>query len=223
MAYSHLLSAVREDTNEIKAETTAIKADTEEIKQDTQQISILVQEIAFLRLQVSQLKRESGNAGVTLQRFLDETSSYAESAVDATDLGEVDPNETRSLSAISEEDSDIDHTEEPVKLTSVTHKTETPHSPAFKTMSDGQSGQPDETRSEALHEGLTDLRDLYSYPLMATLETKESVASTGDIELDQVHIQQEISRFDTASTVVEQFPEVKEDDMRVSVETSPDL
>jgi hypothetical protein len=215
MANSQLLSAVREDTSEIKAGTTAIKADTEEIKQDTQQINILVQEIAFLRLQVSQLKRESGSAGVTLQRFLDETSSYAESAVDATDLGEVDPNETRSLSAISEEDSDIDRIDEPARPVGF-EVAETRHPLSPKAISDRQSGQPYEIRAGALPEDLSALRDLYSYPLVATLEPKESVASTALKELEQVHLPQEISRFDTASTVVEQFPEVKEDDIRVS-------
>lgn len=91
---------MKEDTNEIKAQTTAIKADTEDIKQDTQQISGLVEEIALLRLQVSQLKQESGSAGVTLQRFLDETSSYAESVIDATELDQFDPDGKDNLSVI---------------------------------------------------------------------------------------------------------------------------
>lgn len=199
MVHSQLLAAVREDTNEIKAGTTAIKADTEEIKQDTQQINILVQEIAYLRLQVSQLKRESGSAGITLQRFLDETSSYAESAVDATDLGEVDPNETRSLSVISEEDSEIDHTDEPAQLPSAIHKAEPQHPLSLKPISDSQSGQPDETASEALHEDLSGLGDLQSYPLLATLEPKDTVPSTTETELER----SEIPHFDAASTVVE--------------------
>lgn len=91
---------MKEDTNEIKAQTTAIKADTEDIKQDTQQISGLVEEIALLRLQVSQLKQENGSAGVTLQRFLDETSSYAESVIDATELDQFDPDGKDNLSVI---------------------------------------------------------------------------------------------------------------------------
>lgn len=95
---------MKEDTNEIKAQTTAIKADTEDIKQDTQQISGLVEEIALLRLQVSQLKQESGSAGVTLQRFLDETSSYAESVIDATELDQLDPDGKDNLSVIYSED-----------------------------------------------------------------------------------------------------------------------
>lgn len=98
---------MKEDTTEIKAQTTAIKADTEEIKQDIRQISGLVEEIALLRLQVSQLKQENGSAGVTLQRFLDETSSYAESVVDATDPDQVDLDGMGNLPVIGEEDSDI--------------------------------------------------------------------------------------------------------------------
>jgi len=123
--------------------TAAIKADTEDIKQDTQQIDSLVQEIAFLRLQISQLpvRQESGSAGLTLQRFLDETSSYAESVVDIAELGDVDLDDVKSLAAITEEDSDVDLTDEPDRpahLVSESREAGTQESPAQETRSDYQ-------------------------------------------------------------------------------------
>ena len=81
-----LIRNVKEDTDELKDLSAAIKSDTEQIpgiKQDTSQISSLVQEIASLRLQVSNLEQRGDN--VVLQRFLAESTSYAESAYDAAE------------------------------------------------------------------------------------------------------------------------------------------
>lgn len=89
MFISQLLTAVKEDTTEIKAETSAIKKDTSgipSIKQDTVQIASLIEEIGLLRMQVSDPRREDSNGGILLQRFLDESTTYAESAVDSTEL-----------------------------------------------------------------------------------------------------------------------------------------
>jgi len=80
---------VKEETTDIKAETSAIKKDTSEIpsiKQDTIQIASLIQEIGFLRMQVSGLRHEDSNGGILLQRFLDESTTYAESAVDSAEF-----------------------------------------------------------------------------------------------------------------------------------------
>lgn len=76
-------------TTDIKAETSAIKKDTSyipSIKQDTSQIAGLIKEIGFLRLQVCDRRLEDSDRGIMLQRFLEESSSYAESAVDPAEF-----------------------------------------------------------------------------------------------------------------------------------------
>jgi regulator of replication initiation timing len=81
-----LIRDVKEDTAELKGLSAAIKTDTEQIpgiKQDTSQITSLVQEIASLRLQVSNLEQRGDN--VVLQRFLAESTTYAESAYDVAE------------------------------------------------------------------------------------------------------------------------------------------
>lgn len=62
--------------------------------------------MGFLRLQVSNLKREDGYGGVTLQRFLDESTTCAESAVDAAELLDIQSDEKTSLAAIGEDEND---------------------------------------------------------------------------------------------------------------------
>jgi hypothetical protein len=73
-----LITSVKEDTQAIKIETT-------NIKQDTSQIASLVQEIGLLRLQVSQLENRGGSGSLLLQRFLAESTTYAESVTDKED------------------------------------------------------------------------------------------------------------------------------------------
>jgi ankyrin repeat protein len=77
-----LISAVKEDVVDVKTDTKAIKMDTTQIKQDTSQIEGLVQQIGFLRLQLSAVS-EDGGRKLHLQRFLDQSTSYAETVVDA--------------------------------------------------------------------------------------------------------------------------------------------
>lgn len=92
---SLITSAVKEDTEAIRVDTEAIRGDTSQIpliKQDTAQISVLVQEIASLRLQVTVLEQVDRHGGVVLQRFLDDTNSYAETVLDYHVSGGEDSN-----------------------------------------------------------------------------------------------------------------------------------
>ena len=80
-----MLFTVKEDTADIKADTTVIRQDTAQIpsiKHDTSQIADLIEEIALLRSQVADLEQHDRSGGVILQRFLDESTSYAESIID---------------------------------------------------------------------------------------------------------------------------------------------
>jgi hypothetical protein len=66
----------------VKTDTEAIKTDTTQIKQDASQVESLVQQIGFLRLQLSAASEDDGRTQ-HLQRFLDQSTSYAETVVDA--------------------------------------------------------------------------------------------------------------------------------------------
>lgn len=68
--------------------------------------------------------------------------------MDVADLAEVDPDETRSLSVISEEESDIDRTEQPrgpTQLPSEAHEADTQHPPDSKPRPDHQFEKSDQT------------------------------------------------------------------------------
>jgi hypothetical protein len=85
---SSLLNIVKQDTKVIRDDTAAILEDTAQIphiKQDAAQIASLVREIDLLRLQVSQLEDRGGSGGVLLERFLANSTSYAEFVVDVVD------------------------------------------------------------------------------------------------------------------------------------------
>jgi hypothetical protein len=72
---------------DVKTDTTAIlddRAQIPSIKQDTSQIATLVQEIGFLRLQLNEASMHDAKAQ-QMQRFLDESSSYAETVIDEVD------------------------------------------------------------------------------------------------------------------------------------------
>lgn len=81
---------MKEDVADVKADTTAIRAETAQIpsiKKDTAQIELLVQEIGFLRLQLN--ASSAGDARAQhLQRFLDQSTTYAETVIDSLDLEE---------------------------------------------------------------------------------------------------------------------------------------
>jgi len=66
----------------VRTDTKAIKMDNTQIKQDMSQIEGLVQQIGFLRLQLSAASEDDGRMQ-HLQRFLDQSTSYAETVVDA--------------------------------------------------------------------------------------------------------------------------------------------
>jgi hypothetical protein len=67
---------------EIKADTEELRNDTAAIKDDTTQI---LAEIARLQARLPQDDRIRGGAGFTLQRYLDNLSSYAETSCDLSD------------------------------------------------------------------------------------------------------------------------------------------
>jgi hypothetical protein len=91
MVSIQLISAVKDDTRDIKQNTAQIP----EIRQDT---ADLLRQLASLRLQIAELKRHDGGQGIILQRFLDESTSYAETVTNGADLGELseDKNEDDS-------------------------------------------------------------------------------------------------------------------------------
>jgi Fungal N-terminal domain of STAND proteins len=67
---------------EIKADTEELRNDTAAIKDDTTQI---LAEIAMLQARLPQDDRIQGGAGFTLQRYLNNLSSYAETSCDLSD------------------------------------------------------------------------------------------------------------------------------------------
>ncbi len=80
-----MTSATIEITEEVRDDTHAIRVDTALLpgmRQGISQIESLVQEIAYLRLQVSGLRQTGNGSSIILERFLAESSSYAESIVD---------------------------------------------------------------------------------------------------------------------------------------------
>lgn len=86
-----LISAAKDDTRDIKENTAQIP----EIRQDT---ADLLRQLASLRLQTVELERHDGGQGIILQKFLDESTSYAEAVTNGADLGELseDKNEDDS-------------------------------------------------------------------------------------------------------------------------------
>jgi hypothetical protein len=85
-----LIKSVKEDTAAIRTGAEEIKTDTITIKRDTSQIAGLVQEIGLLRLQISHLEDHGGRGNVLLERFLAQSTTYAESVVDTGDFGAVE-------------------------------------------------------------------------------------------------------------------------------------
>jgi hypothetical protein len=82
MVSIQLISAVKDDTKTIKQNTAQIS----EIRQDT---ADLLQQLASLRLQIAELERHDGGQGIILQRFSDESTSYAETVTNGEDLDEL--------------------------------------------------------------------------------------------------------------------------------------
>ena len=72
--------------NSVKKDTRAIRNDVADIKQVTSQIATLIQEIGLLRLHVSRLEGRGGSGGLTLERFLAGSTTYAESVIDTEDF-----------------------------------------------------------------------------------------------------------------------------------------
>ena len=86
------ISAVKDDTRDIKQNTAQIP----EIRQDT---ADLLRQLASLRLQIAELERHDGGQGIILQRFLDESTSYAETVTNGADLGELSEDENEDDSS----------------------------------------------------------------------------------------------------------------------------
>ena len=83
--------------NSVKKDTRAIRNDVADIKQNTSQIATLVHEIGLLRLHVSQLEGRGGSGGVLLERFLAESTTYAESVIDIEDSKAIAPEQNPTL------------------------------------------------------------------------------------------------------------------------------
>ena len=94
-----------DNVDAVKGTTLAIKDDTAQIpstKEDTQQIVSLMQKIVQLRLEVSNLKQGDKTQLFTRQRFLDESTTYAESVVDSRELQDIQTADRLSLSSVDE-------------------------------------------------------------------------------------------------------------------------
>jgi hypothetical protein len=81
------LEGNRSITREIKVDTEEIRNDTTAIRGDTTQIIQIVAEIARLQARLPEEERVSGANGFTMQRYLDNLTSYAESSWDRSDVG----------------------------------------------------------------------------------------------------------------------------------------
>lgn len=89
MVSIQLISAVKDDTQDLKGDTQAIKQNTAQIPEIRQDTADLLQQLASLRLQIAELERHDGGQGIILQRFLDESTSYAETVSNGADLDEL--------------------------------------------------------------------------------------------------------------------------------------
>ena len=89
MVSIQLISAVKDDTQDLKADAKAIKQNTAQISEIRQDTADLLQQLASLRHQIAELERHDGGQGIILQRFLDESTSYAETVTNRADLGEL--------------------------------------------------------------------------------------------------------------------------------------
>ena len=97
-----LIYTARTMAREIKADTEELRNDTAAIKDDTTQI---LAEIARLQARLPQDDRIRGGAGFTLQRYLDNLSSYAETSCDLSDEESDSGVDVEAhLSALSEEE-----------------------------------------------------------------------------------------------------------------------
>lgn len=89
-----LISAVKEDVADVKADTAQIPS----IKQDTAQIEGLVQQIGLLRLQLDSGPMNDAKAR-HLQMFLDQSTSYAETVIDAIEDEEYHVQPSKALAS----------------------------------------------------------------------------------------------------------------------------
>jgi hypothetical protein len=97
-----LIYTARTMAREIKADTEELRNDTAAIKDDTTQI---LAEIERLQARLPQDDRIRGGAGFTLQRYLDNLSSYAETSCDLSDEESDSGVDVEAhLSALSEEE-----------------------------------------------------------------------------------------------------------------------
>jgi len=88
---SLLNSSIKQDTNGIKSDVAIIKQDTTQIaaiKEDTSQIAAMHLELVALRKQVDAMNPRDGKR-LVLERFLDESSAYAESVPEEPDFFEL--------------------------------------------------------------------------------------------------------------------------------------
>jgi hypothetical protein len=99
MVSIQLISAVKDDTQDLKGDTKAIKQNTAQISEIRQDTADLLQQLASLRLQVAELERHDGGQGIILQRFLDESTSYAETVTNGADLDELSGGENEDGSS----------------------------------------------------------------------------------------------------------------------------
>jgi hypothetical protein len=83
--------------NSVKKDTRAIRNDVADIKQDAAQIATLVQEIRLLRRHVSRLEGRGSNGGLTLERFLAESTTYAVSVIGPEDFKAIRPEKDSTL------------------------------------------------------------------------------------------------------------------------------
>lgn len=93
------ISAVKDDTQDLKVDTKAIKQNTSQIPEIRQDTADLLQQLASLRRQIAELERHDGGQGIILQRFLDESTSYAETVTNGADLDELSGGENEDDSS----------------------------------------------------------------------------------------------------------------------------